>query len=197
MEFVLRLEGEEGEGAMERWRQALANPLKLRSTQSTQRNDVSSRSHSIFTVTLVDEEKIRKEKEEKAREEAAKKLEVCGGDLSSAKFDFENPPPEEEEEEEEDDDEVDVSHPAYSVVNKKIRLVDLAGSEQNADTGTMAALDHKESADINTALSALKQCIRSHKSGKKAPFRAHLLTRILRDCFVDSEHFTVIIATVR
>ena len=54
----------------------------------------------------------------------------------------------------------------------------------------------QESADINTALSALKQCIRSHKSGKKAPFRAHLLTRILRDCFVDPEHFTVIIATV-
>ena len=141
MGFVLRLEGEGIEGAVERWRKALAGPLKLRSTQATQRNDVSSRSHSIFTITLVDEEKIRREKEVKAREEAAKKLDEYGDDLSNAKFDFDNPPSEEDEED--SDDEVNITHPAYPVVNKKIRLVDLAGSEQNADTGTMAALDHK------------------------------------------------------
>ena len=87
-------------------------------------------------------------------------------------------------------------HPAFSVINTKFRLVDLAGSEQNADTGKMAAKDHKESADINTALMSLKECIRRHRSKSGSNYRAHLLTRILRECFTDVNHRTTIFATV-
>jgi len=40
----------------------------------------------------------------------------------------------------------------------RITLVDLAGSERNYETQNMTAAQHKESASINTALMALKDC---------------------------------------
>lgn len=118
---------------------------------------------------------------------------VCGGDLSSAKFDFSKPlPPVPKAKPRKP---VDTNHPAYWLVNNKLRLVDLAGSEQNTDTGSMAAMDHRESGDINAALMALKDCIRKHKRAKP-PFRAHLLTRIIRECFTERNHRTSVIATI-
>ena len=79
-----------------------------------------------------------------------------------------------------------------------------------------SAADHKESADINYALMALKDCFRSFYNSsssssssnildektklinykkilsmrpiKKAPYRSSLLTRVLRNCFVPQEH---------
>jgi len=143
-----------------------------------------------------------------------------------------------------------------------IRLVDLAGSERNHETLQMSARDHAESADINSALMALKDCFRASsaqakgasvavrasaecrktkvrvaessyeghcgstsathapaeesKAGARAapakrppkasapsgsvhiPFRAHILTRVLKDCFVTpaSESRTTVVATV-
>ena len=51
--------------------------------------------------------------------------------------------------------------------------------------------------NIFKALIALKDCIRAqHEKKLKAPYRANLLTRVLRDCFVDEAHTTTIIATV-
>jgi hypothetical protein len=41
-------------------------------------------------------------------------------------------------------------------------LVDLAGSERNYETVAMTAQQHKESADINFALMALKDCFRAY-----------------------------------
>jgi kinesin family member 2/24 len=51
----------------------------------------------------------------------------------------------------------------------KIRLVDLAGSERNYETWSMTAEDHRDSADINFTLMALKDCFRAYnyeRSGK-------------------------------
>ena len=115
----------------------IESALALRSTTSTQRNDVSSRSHSILTITLKDdakERRLRREEEERLRLEKEKRLEEGGG---------------EEVEEVEPEKRyaslpLDNTHPAYDLIKKSLRLVDLAGSEQNVDTGKMAARDHKE-----------------------------------------------------
>eukprot|EP00667_Euglena_gracilis_P005663 EG_transcript_5703 len=99
----------------------------------------------------------------------------------------------------------------------RLRCVDLAGSERNYETVQMTPQQHRESADINSSLMALKNCFRAHAAMQEArtapetpaqppgdvpavdarvPYRASLLTRVLRDCFTDPKHRTVIIATV-
>jgi hypothetical protein len=99
-------------------------------------------------------------------------------------------------------------------------LVDLAGSERNYETIQMTAAQHRESAFINSSLMALKDCFRAYhaaRAGKRTvqrqparclstkhdrsvarpPYRASLLTRVLKQCFVPSERqLTVIVATV-
>lgn len=124
---------------------SLEGALKLRSSEVTERNPISSRSHAICTVQF-----------------------GSGG---------------------------------------KLMLVDLAGSERNYETIKMTPSQHRESAAINSDLMALKDCFRysfAQLKGSKtmtrgisrcinplhnqvparAPFRASLLTRALRDCFV-------------
>jgi hypothetical protein len=128
-------------------------------------------------------------------------------------------------------------------------MVDLAGSERNYETVKMTAEMHRESADINRSLLALKDCFRAYntlskrlqhtpyivdsssmlkedgsirgqqsssirgqqsrrsrdpsrkrvngemKSAKvRLQIRAHMLTRVLRDCFYDKKHRTVLLA---
>lgn len=82
-----------------------------------------------------------------------------------------------------------------------LRFVDLAGSERNYETEKMTGAQHRESADINKSLMALKDCFSAHaalKRGEKArpPYRASRLTQCLRDCFEDSEHRFTLIATI-
>jgi kinesin family protein 2/24 len=105
----------------------------------------------------------------------------------------------------------------------KLTLVDLAGSERNYETTRMSAQQHRESAEINKSLMALKDCFRSchrkllgesgvlsqesatrSKPGRllaaqaqtRIPCRASKLTQVLRDCFVEAGHNTAIIATI-
>jgi len=86
-------------------------------------------------------------------------------------------------------------------------FVDLAGSERNYETTKMTAAMHRESAHINKALMALKDCFRmfhnklaaEQAGGAKAvrvPFRESKLTQMLRDCFTDAEHLTTIVTCV-
>lgn len=49
-----------------------------------------------------------------------------------------------------------------STHRSRIRLVDLAGSERNYETWSMTAEDHRDSADINFTLMALKDCFRAY-----------------------------------
>jgi len=226
-------EGEGGGGAgaardrEQRMMSCLSAALLLRSAQVTERNPVSSRSHAVCELTV-----------HFADPDAA----ACSGRTGT------------------------------------IRLVDLAGSERNYETFKMSAKDHAESADINSALMALKDCFRASsaqvrgvvglpasasaecrktnirkatssyegpsgsssggsssitnvmptrgpgpaeesKAGERGmwnkkqkqpaasvatagpvhiPFRAHILTRVLKDCFVApaSESRTTVVATV-
>lgn len=166
--------------------------MKLRSSEETERNPISSRSHAVCVVRVLPSETA-----------TVSDAEVnCGS----------------------------------------ITFVDLAGSERNYETSSMTAAKHKESADINFSLMALKNCFRAyhdqlqtlisshdhitsestklsrvHKRKKKsdnrggarepgkANYRASLLTRILKECFMlpteaelDSGryHRTSIVATV-
>lgn len=80
----------------------------------------------------------------------------------------------------------------------KLSLVDLAGSERGDDTRSHNAQRIAESADINSSLLALKECIRAlgmNKKGRHVPYRNSMLTRILKDCFSEKS-MTTMIATV-
>ena len=83
----------------------------------------------------------------------------------------------------------------------KLSLVDLAGSERGDDTKSHNTQRRTESAEINTSLLALKECIRAldnqTKTGPRhVPYRASKLTLLLKDCFTSSRAKTTMIATV-
>jgi len=92
-----------------------------------------------------------------------------------------------------------------------LRLVDLAGSERNYETHYMTSRAfQRESAAINKGLMALKDCFRAAARQRDAstadaskkseavriPYRASMLTRVLRDCFADDIHRTALVAAV-
>jgi len=62
----------------------------------------------------------------------------------------------------------------------EINLVDLAGSERANSTGATGAR-LKEGAQINLSLSALGNVISALATGKKAPFRDSVLTKLLKN----------------
>lgn len=82
----------------------------------------------------------------------------------------------------------------------KFSLVDLAGSERGTDTKSHNQQRRAESADINTSLLSLKECIRAldmnKKGAKHVPYRGSKLTLILKDCFTSEKARTTMIATV-
>ncbi len=74
-------------------------------------------------------------------------------------------------------------------------FVDLAGSERKWETMQMRGRAHqRESADINLSLMALKDCFRARYEGRRIPYRAAPLTRVLRRCF--DECSVAIVATL-
>ncbi len=81
-------------------------------------------------------------------------------------------------------------------------MVDLAGSERREDSRMHDAQRRKESAEINSSLMALKECIRARvaadKSGAKVhiPFRDHKLTQLLKQSFTQDDASTIVIATI-
>ncbi|CAE7155904.1 DSK1 [Symbiodinium pilosum] len=82
-----------------------------------------------------------------------------------------------------------------------IRFVDLAGSERNYETRHMTAQQHRDFAEINKSLMALKDCFRAHaklarQRSARPPYRASRLTQVLRSCFTDSHHRTLILSTL-
>lgn len=79
----------------------------------------------------------------------------------------------------------------------KLTLVDLAGSERGSDTKSHSSQRRAESADINTSLLSLKECIRAmgKKNAGHVPYRGSKLTLILKDCF-SPDSKTTMIATV-
>jgi len=80
----------------------------------------------------------------------------------------------------------------------KLSLVDLAGSERGSDTKSHNSQRRSESADINTSLLSLKECIRAlgQSQSKHVPYRGSKLTLILKDCFTSPSAKTVMVATV-
>ncbi|GBG27770.1 Kinesin-related protein 6 [Hondaea fermentalgiana] len=81
-----------------------------------------------------------------------------------------------------------------------LTMVDLAGSEHRIDSAEHDAQRRKESAQINSSLMKLKECIRARaKQADYIPYRQSKLTHLLRPSFVedaDTKSRTVIIATV-
>jgi len=85
----------------------------------------------------------------------------------------------------------------YEDRDGQLMLVDLAGSERNKDSLHHDARLAREGAEINKSLMVLKDCFRAQAEGKAfVPFRASMLTRILKSALTDPEGKTSIIATV-
>ena len=75
----------------------------------------------------------------------------------------------------------------------KLTLVDLAGSERGVDTKSHDSKRRSESAEINTSLLSLKECIRAlGQKGAHVPYRGSKLTLILKDCFSPDSKTTMI-----
>lgn len=75
----------------------------------------------------------------------------------------------------------------------KLTLVDLAGSERGSDTKSHDSKRRSESAEINTSLLSLKECIRAlGQKGARVPYRGSKLTLILKDCFSPDSKTTMI-----
>jgi kinesin family protein 2/24 len=89
-------------------------------------------------------------------------------------------------------------------VHGSLTLIDLAGSERAADSRNHVQARRIESAEINTSLLALKECIRAlavraasaEGAHVHVPFRASKLTLALRDSFESAYSRVVMIATV-
>jgi kinesin family protein 2/24 len=76
----------------------------------------------------------------------------------------------------------------------KLTLVDLAGSERGSDTKLHNSQRRAESADINTSLLALKECIRDLGQNKShVRYRQSELTKILKDSFSADSKTTMIV----
>lgn len=81
----------------------------------------------------------------------------------------------------------------------KMVLVDLAGSEHGADkrNKSQSKEEWQEAKQINISLSALNDVISAQHSGKKrVPYRASVLTRILRKYLSDEQCKTVMIGNL-
>eukprot|EP00736_Rhodelphis_marinus_P013964 Rmarinus@m.18136 len=79
----------------------------------------------------------------------------------------------------------------------KLSLIDLAGNERASDTPNSNQVTRMEGAGINQSLLALKECIRAlDMDSLHTPFRSSMLTRILRDSFINTLSRTIMIATV-
>jgi len=76
-------------------------------------------------------------------------------------------------------------------------LVDLAGSEHKIDSAQHNSDRRKESAQINSSLMKLKECIRARaKNATYIPYRQSKLTHLLKPSFDKETAKTVIIATI-
>mmetsp|Transcript_30992 Transcript_30992/g.72010 ORF Transcript_30992/g.72010 Transcript_30992/m.72010 type:complete len:459 (-) Transcript_30992:369-1745(-) len=99
----------------------------------------------------------------------------------------------------------------FSSSGRSLQLVDLAGSERNYETHHMSSRQfQRESIAINKSLMALKTCLRvaagraevsaeqgcGKQGSVRVPYRDSSLTRVLRQCFEDASHQTVILAAV-
>jgi hypothetical protein len=71
-----------------------------------------------------------------------------------------------------------------------LRLIDLAGSERYEDSNLHTKELMIQSKQINYSLGCLKECIRISSSKKKTfvPYRRTVLTRLVKDIFVNDHH---------
>lgn len=139
--------------------------LKLRWSKVTERNENSSRSHAVCHLKFLD---------------STIDLTVLKALKESSFLSFDQ------------------------ISGDTITLVDLAGSERNYETTKMTAALHRESAAINLSLMTLKDCFRAYYQiandsmlqkdsvsslsnlNRFIPFRASLLTRVLKHCFANN-----------
>jgi hypothetical protein len=110
----------------------LESALQLRSIEVTERNPISSRSHAVCCIRFLQDDDDDGNKGNSKENTSDNGQERITSDVNET-----------------------------FVPGGQITLVDLAGSERNYETIKMTAAQHRESAEINFALMALKDCFRA------------------------------------
>ena len=152
----------------------LRDALSLRSSTVTERNPISSRSHAVCTIELL---ASTADATVDPVCGALSAMSVCasdvGANLAAKKQDrsLGNYLASKQGVTVVSTDTNSGNANSTATVTGKITLVDLAGSERNYETTKMTGAQHKESADINFALMALKDCFRAYH----AQLTKHLL----------------------
>eukprot|EP00929_Paragymnodinium_shiwhaense_P043020 TRINITY_DN22171_c0_g1_i1.p1 TRINITY_DN22171_c0_g1~~TRINITY_DN22171_c0_g1_i1.p1 ORF type:complete len:708 (+),score=161.29 TRINITY_DN22171_c0_g1_i1:77-2200(+) len=166
----------------ETFSKVLREAFSWRSSESTERNETSSRSHAIVEVRL---------------------------GLEPVKETAPVPPPQYNE----DGTPVEPECPEQAKTRQAegckgmLRVVDLAGSERNFETQKHTRQMAERGGHINYSLLMLKECARiMHRNRHRreegddreshVPFRASKITHLLKSCFDDPSHQTVVITTL-
>jgi len=167
------------------FREAVRKALAWRTSEVTERNEASSRSHAILEIHMG----IPKESRV-----------TCALNETSAAWG--------EESEGVDGEEAVCTKEDSGLAAGVLRIVDLAGSERNFETQQHTRQMAERGGVINYSLLMLKECARiMHKNRKilengrpgqvaHVPFRRSRLTHLLRSCFTDEAHRTVVITTL-
>ncbi len=168
---VLKARSGGAEGSSSELMAVLKEALTLRSSEMTERNPISSRSHAVCTIEIALDSADTDTDNEKATAPAPTRKSMSLGAFLEQKQSSDNLTTNDPAEhitdystntnqsssvDNNNDDEQLFTHCG------RITLVDLAGSERNYETVQMSAQQHKESADINFALMALKDCFRAY-----------------------------------
>eukprot|EP00586_Coscinodiscus_wailesii_P022531 CAMPEP_0172518786 /NCGR_PEP_ID=MMETSP1066-20121228/291023_1 /TAXON_ID=671091 /ORGANISM="Coscinodiscus wailesii, Strain CCMP2513" /LENGTH=490 /DNA_ID=CAMNT_0013301233 /DNA_START=66 /DNA_END=1537 /DNA_ORIENTATION=- len=145
---------------------------KHRQVASTNMNETSSRSHTIFRVTIESREVVEKDDDDSCDDE--------GGVGAYFDFEFGRFAIESREVVEKDDDD-SCDDEGGSVLISTLNLVDLAGSESVKHTGATGQRQ-REGGMINQSLLSLSQVINTLASSKKqfVNYRDSKLTRLLQ-----------------
>lgn len=163
--------------------EALRAAFAWRSSECTERNDASSRSHAIvelqlpvLTASTLAGSGCTQSSDHPASTSEGPRVEVADASSDAAA--------------------------TYGV----LRVVDLAGSERNFETRQHTRSMAERGGHINFSLLMLKECARLmhrnrqlHDDGKQeyhVPFRRSKLTHLLKSCFTDEAHMTSVIATL-
>ena len=193
-----------------------------RITEATGVNDTSSRSHAIYRITMCFDKKEESNELDdigdsffmqpaaNCGESKAMNAAAAADDDDDDFFDTTA----------EEDAALRVAEEAALIAIEELRLkrnkeskgiltlVDLAGSEWSRDQKDHNRKQQAQSRDINASLMTLKQCIRARVTidiaatlkkkipNNPMPIREQKLTRLLKDCFIDFNACTVVIACI-
>mmetsp|Transcript_18425 Transcript_18425/g.39398 ORF Transcript_18425/g.39398 Transcript_18425/m.39398 type:complete len:718 (+) Transcript_18425:100-2253(+) len=180
-------------GTPEALKVALRDAFACRSSEQTERNEASSRSHAVIELHIP--------------LPAATQKNDTTNNSSSPERQSQTSKVDGQQELVEDDATEGEAAPG-APAEGLLRIVDLAGSERNFETTQHTRKMAERGGHINYSLLMLKECARimhrnrqreeegDKKKTQHIPFRSSRLTHLLQACFTDPDHRTVVVTTL-